>query len=131
MIDVEVDVFDAVFPFVTAVIPKKNFKSMFVPSPSSFPFATLMEMDNVLDNSRRSTADDEEYAILTYEANVYAESKFECREVMDALDKGMTHLGFTRLSMRFIPNLADSTLFRLTARYRAEADADKVIYRHT
>lgn len=130
MIDVEADVFDYVYPFVTAVVPKKNFKSMFVPNPSSFPFVTLMEMDNVTDTNHNSQTGNEEYAVITYEANVYAQNKFGCREAMDALDKAMVRLNFTRLSMQFIPNLADSTIFRITARYRAAADENKVIYRH-
>ncbi len=130
MIDIEADVFDRVYESVAPLVPKGCFKSVYVPNPSKFPFATLMEMDNTTDSARRSTSADEDYAVITYEANVYAMDKFDCREVMDALDKAMIRLGFTRLSMQFIPNLADSTIFRITARYRAAADGDKVIYRH-
>lgn len=129
MIDVEIDVFDRVYPSVTAVIPKKNFKSMYVPNPSSFPFATLMEVDNFTDTKHRSSALDEEYAVVTYEANSYAMDKRQCRRVADAIDKEMVRLNFARLSMQFIPNLADPTLFRIVARYQAIADGNKVIYR--
>lgn len=131
MIDVEADVFNYVYPAVSALVPTGCFTSMYVPNPSKFPFATLMEMDNTTDARHRSSSDTEEYAVLTYEANVYAMDKATCRNVMNALDTSMTTLGFTRLSMSFIPNLADSTVFRITARYRAEADTRKVIYRHT
>lgn len=130
MIDVEADVFDYVYEAVSPLVPAGCFKSVYVPNPSKFPFATLMEMDNITDVKNRSTARDEDFAIITYEANVYAMDKFDCREVMGALDKAMVDLGFTRLSMSFIPNLADSTIFRITARYRAEADQNKTIYRH-
>lgn len=131
MIDVEAHVFNYVYPFVIAVpnFPAQNFKSMYVPNPSSFPFATLMEMDNVLDTKNRSSAIDEEYAIITYEANSYAMDKFQCRAVADAIDRGMISLNFARLSMQFIPNLADNTIFRITARYQAVADGNLVIYR--
>lgn len=131
MIDVEPFVFDAVYPDVAALVPKGCFKSVYVPNPSKFPFATLMEMDNTTDTKFRSNSSAEEYAIVTYEANVYAMDKFDCRGVMDALDTAMIRLGFTRLSMQFIPNLADSTIFRITARYRAAADQNNIIYRHT
>ena len=130
MIDVETHVFDYVYEAVSPLVPSGCFKSVYVPNPSKFPFATLMEMDNTTDTKRLSSSSEEEYAIVTYEANVYAQDKFDCREVMDALDTAMTKLGFTRLSMSFIPNLADSTIFRITARYRAEADQNNVIYRH-
>ena len=129
MIDVEARVFDAVYPAVTAVIPAKNFKSQYVPNPAALPFATLYEVSNTTDTRRRGTALDEEYAILTYEANIYALSKAECRSVMDALDTAITRLGFTRTMMQFIPNLADTRLYRMTARYQAAADGRNVIYR--
>ena len=131
MIDVETKVFDFVYPYVTTIdgFPANSFKSQFVLNPESFPFATLMEMDNFTDTRHRGTADREEYAIITYEANAYALSKPECRKVMDAIDAGMSDLGFNRISMQFIPNLADISLFRLTARYQAAVNNDHTIFR--
>ena len=131
MIDVEADVFDYVWTFVAPLVPQGCFKSVFVPNPSKFPFCTLMEMDNVTDEKNRTGKDEEDFAVVTYEANVYAMDKFECRRIMNALDNAMMELNFTRLSMSFIPNLADTTIFRITARYRAAADGNKTLYRHT
>lgn len=130
MIDVEVDVFDRVYPSVSPLVPYGGFVSQYVPVPPVFPFATLYEIDNRTDAAHRSTAVSEEYAVIAYEANVYAEDKQTCRNVMNALDTEMTKLGFTRNSMGFIPNLADSSLFRYTARYSAVAGENKTIYRH-
>ena len=130
MIDVEADVFDYVCPFISSLVPVGCFSSMYVPEPPKLPFATLIEIGNATDTNRRSTASSEEFALLSYEANVYAESKPVCRSIMDAIDGALIQLGFTRVSMQFIPNLADSTIFRYTARYRAEAGANKTIYRH-
>ena len=130
MIDVESLVFDRVYASMSELVPEGNFSSQYVPTASSFPFVTLMEMDNMTDTQHQSTALDEEYAIITYEANVYATDKVECREVMDALDRVMIRLNFTRISMATIPNLADRTIFRITARYRAVADQNKRLYRH-
>lgn len=131
MIDVEVAVFDAVYSAVSPLVPAGCFKSAYVPNPTKFPFATLMEIDNYADRAMRSSSDTEEYAIVTFEANVYAMDRPGCRNVMNALDNAMTALGFTRLSMGSIPNLADASIFRMTAKYRAEADGDNVIYRHS
>lgn len=129
MIDIEADVFNRVYESVAPLVPQGCFKSVYVPNPPKFPFATLMEMDNFTDKANRSSALDEEYAVVTYEANVYATDKFDCREVMNALDTEMLRLGFQRLSMQFIPNLADNTIFRYTSRYQATTDRNKVIYR--
>ena len=131
MIDVEELIFDHVYASVSGVVPEGNFQSVYVPSPASFPFVTLMEMDNATDTRHRTSADDEEYAVVMYEANVYAMDKHECREVMDTLDRAMMRLNFTRLSMAYIPNLADRTVHRLTARYQAVADTNNIMYRRT
>lgn len=131
MIDVEIAVFDAVYPAVSPLVPTGCFKSVYVPNPPKFPFATLMEIDNYTDRAMRTSSDREEYAIVTFEANVYAMDRIGCRQVMDALDAAMIRLGFTRLSMGSIPNLADALVFRMTAKYRAEADGGNVIYRHS
>lgn len=129
MIDIEADVFNRVYESVAPLVPQGCFKSVYVPNPPKFPFATLMEMDNFTDKANRSSALDEEYAVVTYEANVYATDKFDCRDVMNALDTEMLRLGFQRLSMQFIPNLVDNTIFRYTSRYQATTDRNKVIYR--
>lgn len=130
MIDVEIGVFDHVYESVSPLVPNNCFKSMYVPNPTALPFATLYEVDNVMDTRFRTTADTEEFAIVSYEANVFAEEKIQCREIMDALDTAMTGIGFTRVSMQYVPNLLDPALFRLTTRYRAEVDANNTIYRH-
>lgn len=129
MIDIENDVFDFVFPYVSELVPPGGFVSEYVHAPAAMPCATLMEMDNATDMRLRSTADAEDFATLTYEANAYAASKRECRAVMAGIDEGMTALGFSRMSMRFTPNLEDSRVYRMTARYEANATAQKVIYR--
>lgn len=129
MIDIEADVFNRVYESVAPLVPQGCFKSVYVPNPPKFPFATLMEMDNFTDKANRSSALDEEYAVVTYEANVYATDKLDCRNVMNALDTEMLRLGFHRLSMQYVPNLADSTIFRYTSRYQAVTDTNKVIYR--
>lgn len=129
MIDIEADVFNRVYESVALLVPQGCFKSVYVPNPPKFPFATLMEMDNFTDKANRSSALDEKYAVVTYEANVYATDKLDCRNVMNALDTEMLRLGFHRLSMQYVPNLADSTIFRYTSRYQAVTDTNKVIYR--
>ena len=129
MIDVENHVFDYVYASVSTVVPEGNFVSNYVPAPASFPFVTLMEMDNAVDTRHLSSADEEEYAVVTYEANVYAMDKQECRQIADTLDRAMYRLNFVRLSTGFIPNLADRTIYRMTARYQAVADTNNILYR--
>ena len=129
MIDVEYDVFDYVYPYVSDLLPEGGFKSEFVPEPAVLPHATLIEMDNYTNRATRSSSDEEEYAVVTYEANVYALDKATCREIMSGIDQALTSLNFERLSMRFISNLADTSIYRYVARFRAMANKDKSMFR--
>lgn len=129
MIDAEAHVFDYVYPYAMEVLPANCFKSEYVPEPAAFPFATLIEISNITDTRHQTSADEEEYAVLTYELNAYALTKKECRTVADAIDTAMTRLNFTRVSMSFIPNLEDTTIYRINARYTGTADRNNVIYR--
>lgn len=130
MIDVENHVFDAVYPYVVNLVPAGGFRSEYVPAPASFPCATLMEMDNITNQRMRSTAEAEDFATVTYEASVYALNKAECRAVMDGIDEGMNALNFSRMSMRFVPNLEDSRIYRIVARYQADVNGENVVFRH-
>ena len=56
MIDVETDVFDYVYQSVSALVPAGCFVSKYVPNPPAFPFATLMDTNNVTDTKNRGTA---------------------------------------------------------------------------
>lgn len=129
MIDVENDVFDYVYTALDGLIPEGNFSSEYVPAPTSLPFATLIEEDNYTDTRLRGTAEQEEFAVLMYEANVYTEDKQACRRLMDVIDEALVQLGFQRISMRFVPNLEDTTIYRMVGRYRAGANQDKTIFR--
>lgn len=129
MIDVENHVFDYVYPYAAEVLPENCFRSEYVPEPAKFPFATLIEIDNITDTRHRTSADEEEYAVVTYELNAYALTKKECRTVANAIDTAMVRLNFTRVSMSFIPNLADTAIYRINARYTGAADRNNVIYR--
>ena len=129
MINAEADVFDYVYQSVSSAVPEGCFSNEYVPVINQLPYATLMEIDNTTDTRHRSTAPNEEFAVVTYEANSYAHTKDECRTVMNAIDDAIVRLGFTRLSMQYVPNLADRTLHRMTARYRATIGADLIVYR--
>jgi hypothetical protein len=99
MINAEADVFDYVYPSVVALVPEGCFKNEYVPEIAKLPFASLMEIDNQTDTWHQSSADDEEFAVVTYEENTFGATKDECRTVMNALDESIVRLGFTRLSM--------------------------------
>lgn len=129
MIDVELDVFNAVYDVVAPLCAKNGFRSVHTPSPTVFPTVTLFEMDNRTDRNRNSTSDFEDFAVLTYEAHVYATSKAECRSVFAALDDALTHRNFNRFSGAYTPNLNNSKVHEYVARYQVRVSHDGCLSR--
>ena len=50
-------------------------------------------------------------------------------EINPAIDEQFALLGFTRSFLKPLPNLADATIYRITARYIATVDKNETIYR--
>lgn len=126
MIDVESKVYTPI-----AVGLRNAFSGIFVSgeyvkAPSSFPHASIVEMDNHTSTDRMDTSDTERFATIMYEVNVYSNKavgkKTECKEIMAFIDDLMYKMNFKRLSLAPVPNMDDATIYRMTARYRAETD---------
>ena len=129
MIDIEIQVFNAVYEHVAPLCVSGGFTSVFVPNPSKFPCASLFEINNITDRRRRSTAESEDFANITFQGEVYAMTKPACREIAAELDEAMCKLGFVRLQMEFIDNRADPRVFRIVGRWLANVDNNHNIFR--
>lgn len=132
MIDIERQVYT---PIAEAL--RKQFKGItvsgeYVNAPSKFPYVSIIEQDNYTTTSHLDSGDEERFATVMYEVNVYSDKsgskKSVCREIMGFIDKMLYARNFTRISLSPIPNLENGTIYRLNARYRAETDG-KNIYR--
>ncbi len=94
----------------------------------TFPAVTFEEKSNTV-YQQTSTDVVENAANLMYEVNVYTNTigyrEDDAREIMLFINEFMSSLGFTRTMLSPIPNLADSTIYRLTARYSGVAFFEK------
>ena len=130
MIDIEVDVFNAVYPYLSDLVPEGEFTSEYVPSPAALPHVSLMEIDNIPDGRTRDTGRSEYSSIVTFESQVFATSKAACREIVTALDNAMVGMmGFTKLMGQQIPNRDDARIYRYVARYRRGVTQAGDLYR--
>lgn len=127
--DFETDVFDAVYPAMTGLVPEGNFRSEHVPVPESFPLCTLIRMDSIPDWQRESTSEEEDLTIDTYEAHAYAKSMDECKAIMNALAERMRMMNFRRLTMRPVLNGNDVTISQIVARFEHRIDGRGMMYR--
>lgn len=129
MIDIESLLFT---PIAQAVREQFNayVTGEYVKSPSKFPHVSIVESDNYITLSHRDTGVSEKYSTIMYEVNVYSNKtsgkKSECRAILSLIDSMMYERNFTRIAMTPVPNMEDATIYRLTARYRAETDGTNI-----
>jgi hypothetical protein len=133
MIDIENEVFDRVAKRVREQFPDIYMAGDYVKSPSSFPAAFLVEMDNSIRTSTVDSGSNENHVDVMYEVQVYSNKtvgkKSECKAIMALIDEEMTAMGFVRSTLTPVPNEYDSTIYRMVGRYRAAVSADHKIFR--
>ena len=129
MIDVESYIFNAAYDDIAPLCAKNGYRSVQGQVPTVFPAVNLYEMDNRINTELWSNSGSDDYAILTYEAHVFATTKAECRKVAKALDDKLIRMNMTRLSGAYSPNTANSNVFEFVARYRVGVDENGVLYR--
>lgn len=133
MIDIENSVFNTVATKVREQFPNIYMVGEYVKSPSSFPAVSLMEMDNAVRTDTIDSGSNENHANVMYEVNVYSNKttgkKSECKAIIALIDQEMLALGFVRSTLTPVPNMNDSTIYRMVGRYRASVSSDNKIYR--
>ena len=129
MIDYEVKIFNRVHAAVSPLCAKNKFVSKQIVSETAFPAASLIEMDNTTVRSLQSSTPGENFALITYQLDVYAMNQSDCRKVFAAADEAMLGMNFSRMSGLYIDNPGNPDVFRYTARYEAMIDPDGNLYR--
>lgn len=124
--DLDAKIFD---PIATALRAEFNgiyVTGEYVDAPPQFPAVSIVEGDNYMDTEKMSSKYDEEYSIVMYEVEVYTNlsvgKKRQAREILAFIDAILYDLNFIRISMTPVPNMANTSIYRLVARYRAETD---------
>lgn len=130
MIDYEVKIFNRVHAVVAPMCADRKFVSTVISkAPPAFPAASLIEMDNRTVERAQTSTPKENRALITYQLDVYDTTKSGCKKVFAAADEAMIAMNFSRMSGLYIDNSANTKVFRYTARYEAEVDADGNLYR--
>lgn len=132
MNNIESDVFTIVATKLRTELGAENIfvTGEYTPTPPKFPCVFIYEADNF--NAGFDGCNHEVVTGVMYEVEVFSNKqngkKTEAKSIMAIVDGVLTPLGFTRTMLQQVPNLADATIFRLTARYSASV-IDNVIYR--
>ncbi len=126
MKDIESAVYDPIAKAVRAEFPGVDVASEYVRMPSKFPHVSITMSDNYTTLRRLDTASRERFSTVMFEVNVYSNKvgtkKSEAKAIMNFVDDLMYKQNFIRLALTPVPNMEDSSIYRITARYRAETD---------
>ena len=127
------EIFTAVAAPVREAHPGVTFTGEYTRRPSSFPAATLDEIDNVMVASLDDSSGEERYSGLTYRLQVFSNKKAgrkaEARAIFATADDMMRRLGFHRVTYTPTPEIYESTIYSITATYEAIIDSDGGVYR--
>ena len=130
MIDYEVKIFNRVHASVAPLCAKDKFVSSFITDKiTAFPAASLIEIENSTVQRLQSSTPVENFAQLTYQFDVYATTKAQCKKVFAAGDAAMMAMNFSRMSGPYTDDSDNEKVFRLMARYEAVIDKDGNLYR--
>lgn len=130
MIDAEMEIYTAVASDLREAFPGINVTGEYVRDVSRLPCVSIEERNNAVWRNSRDTVTNENHAAVMYEVNVYSNKlngkKQECRAIMAVADEAFGRMGFSRTMLSSVPNLADATIYRLTARYQAIIGTDEI-----
>ena len=130
MIDCENEVYTRIAKVLREKFPGINLAGECVPAPSVFPHVSVTHSDNSVIANR--TTGSAEMAQVMFEINVYSNKtegkKTECKAIMKVIDELLFKMNFKRLALTPVPNMENTTIYRLVARYRVATDG-KHFYR--
>ncbi len=133
MIDCENEIFGIIEKALASEYPDIFVSSEYVMSPSSFPYVSVVEMDNTVDIRTQTSGNIENHANVMYQVDIYsnktAGKKTECKAIAALIDNEFAALGFNRTMLQSIPNMDDEKIYRITGRYTAKISKEKIIYR--
>lgn len=100
--------------------------------PARFPTVCIREVSNTT-LSRTKDENPENHCSVMYEVDVFSnletDKKEQAKEIINEVDKVLLSIGFVRSFLEPVPN-ADTTIYRVKARYTAVVDKQYMIYKN-
>ena len=128
MLDIEGYVFTPIAEAVRSEFSGAYVTGEYINEPAQFPHVSIVEADNYISTRHLDNSDTEKFATVMFQIDVYSNKasgkKKECKDILNFIDKMMYSRNFTRISTSPVPNYFNGSIYRLTARYRAETDGE-------
>lgn len=129
MNDYESTIFNNVHAVASPLCAKNRFLSTPIDSYTTMPASSLFELDSRTVLQWQSSTPTENFSRVTYQLDVVATTKAECRKIFAAIDERMIQLNFSRISANYITYPDNMKVVRYVARYEAVIDSSGNIYR--
>lgn len=124
MIDCENEVYTRVARALRSHFERIDISGDYENAPSAFPHVSFYEADNSVDP--RHTSETEEMAQVTFTVEVFSNKvpgkKTEAKQIMNVIDAEMFSMNAERLTKLSVPNMNNTSIYRLVARYRVLTD---------
>lgn len=128
MIDKENEIYTAIRNAVKKEYPDAILSSSYIRSPASFPYVSVIQTDSYEPKKYIDSSGEELFTSLAFQIDVYSDDesrkKSICKQIMQTIDTALKKMNFRRESLSAVPNMADATIYRLTARYTVIASED-------
>lgn len=132
MIDIENQVFTKLADNLELHFPGICVYSDITKTPASFPAVFAEEKDNIQTVQYKDSSYEENFSDLVYEINVYTASsakKAQAKKIAQLIDDEMKLMGFLRIMANSVANFNDSSIYRITLRYRCTVSKNQQILR--
>lgn len=121
MIDKENEIYTAIRNAVKKEYPDVLLSSSYIRSPASFPYVSVIQTDSYEPKKYIDSSGEELFTSLAFQIDIYSDDesrkKSICKQIMQTIDTTLKKMNFRRESLSAVPNMADATIYRLTARY--------------
>lgn len=132
MIDISNEVYTFIRKRVKAVEPSVAFSDEYQTAQTVFPCCIFRQADDYIRRDRIDSGNIENAVNVMFEVDVYSNKisgkKEEAKKIMSLVSDNMALIGLVRSMCSPVPNIADATIYRLTARFEGTVDKNNNIF---
>ena len=126
MHDKENEIYTNIHDAIIKVFPNASVTNVYLRVPPSFPHVSVVQTDSYEPKSYVDSSSTEKVTALSFQIDIYSDDdnrkKTICKLLSQIVDEKMKSMNFRRIMLKPIMNLADSTIYRITAIYTGMAD---------
>lgn len=126
MNDCEEYIYSIVRKAVLDAYPSASVAGEYLQTPAKFPHVSLWVHDSTPKYGAQTNSTTEDVTTLAFTVNVYSNlrtgKKSQVKAIMQLIDAEMYKLNCRRTSYLPVPNMLDTTIYRLTATYCVDFD---------